>query len=121
MSPAVSGQIAIGAGPMQGVHRSIRLHLILGLSVVVVLAGGLGGWAATQQISGALIAPGDESAFAHVQLLDAHAGPLNQGRAAAQTSQGCAPGRPEHRISASPKIRATSTRRHTNVEVVVLR
>jgi len=32
--------------------------LIVGLAVVVVLAGGLGGWASTAQISGALIAPG---------------------------------------------------------------
>jgi HlyD family secretion protein len=37
---------------------SIRRHLIVGLAVVVLLAGGLGGWAATAQISGALIAPG---------------------------------------------------------------
>ena len=41
-----------------GVQQSIRLHLIIGLSVVALLAGGLGGWASTQQISGALIAPG---------------------------------------------------------------
>jgi HlyD family secretion protein len=41
-----------------GVRQSIRLHLIIGLSVVGVLAGGLGGWASTQEISGALIAPG---------------------------------------------------------------
>jgi HlyD family secretion protein len=46
-----------GSG-MQGARRSIRLHLIIGLSVVVILAGGLGGWASTAQISGALIAPG---------------------------------------------------------------
>ncbi|UZE49732.1 HlyD family type I secretion periplasmic adaptor subunit [Rhodopseudomonas sp. P2A-2r] len=39
-------------------HRSIRLHLVIGLVVVLVLAGGIGGWAATAQISGALIAPG---------------------------------------------------------------
>src|SRR5260221_1349194 len=43
---------------MQGARRSIRLHLIVGLAVVVVLAGGLGGWASTAEISGALIAPG---------------------------------------------------------------
>src|SRR5207344_2705305 len=43
---------------MQGARQSIRLHLIIGLAVVVVLAGGLGGWASTQEISGALIAPG---------------------------------------------------------------
>jgi HlyD family secretion protein len=41
-----------------GAQSSIRLHLIVGLAVVVVLAGGLGGWASTAQISGALIAPG---------------------------------------------------------------
>jgi membrane fusion protein, type I secretion system len=39
-------------------RQSIRLHLIIGLAVVLVLAGGLGGWASTAQISGALIAPG---------------------------------------------------------------
>jgi HlyD family secretion protein len=39
-------------------RRSIRLHLVIGLVVVLILAGGLGGWAATAQISGALIAPG---------------------------------------------------------------
>ena len=39
-------------------HRSIRLHLIIGLVVVLVLAGGFGGWASTVPISGALIAPG---------------------------------------------------------------
>lgn len=39
-------------------RSSIRVHLIIGLTVIVVLAGGLGGWASTAQISGALIAPG---------------------------------------------------------------
>jgi HlyD family secretion protein len=43
---------------MRAARPSIRLHLIVGLAVVVVLAGGLGGWASTAQISGALIAPG---------------------------------------------------------------
>src|SRR3981189_2457267 len=42
----------------RGARSSIRLHLIVGLAVVVVLAGGLGGWASTAQISRALIAPG---------------------------------------------------------------
>ena len=41
-----------------GSRGSIRFHLIVGLVVVTLLAGGLGGWAATAQISGALIAPG---------------------------------------------------------------
>ena len=35
------------AGQEQGARQSIRLHLIIGLAVVVVLAGGLGGWAST--------------------------------------------------------------------------
>ena len=43
---------------LKGARRSIRLHLVVGLAVVVVLAGGFGGWASTQEISGALIAPG---------------------------------------------------------------
>jgi len=42
----------------EGARGSIRLHLIVGLTVVVLLAGGLGGWASTTEISGALIAPG---------------------------------------------------------------
>ena len=33
---------------LKGVNESIRVHLIVGLAIVVVLAGGLGGWAATQ-------------------------------------------------------------------------
>ena len=51
------GSTAI-TGNKKGARPSIRLHLIVGLAVVVVLAGGLGGWASTAQISGALIAPG---------------------------------------------------------------
>jgi HlyD family secretion protein len=43
---------------IRGARPSIRLHLIVGLVVVAVLAGGLGGWASTAEISGALIAPG---------------------------------------------------------------
>ena len=42
----------------QGAQQSIRLHLIIGLTIALVLAGGLGGWASTAEISGALIAPG---------------------------------------------------------------
>jgi HlyD family secretion protein len=39
-------------------QRSIRKHVIAGLVVVAVVAGGFGGWASTVEISGALIAPG---------------------------------------------------------------
>ena len=45
-------------GELNGARRSIRMHLIVGLSLMLVLAGGFGGWASTAQISGALIAPG---------------------------------------------------------------
>ncbi len=39
-------------------RRSIRYHLVGGLLAVIVLIGGVGGWAATAQLSGAVIAPG---------------------------------------------------------------
>jgi len=40
------------------VQAAIRWHILAGVVVVVLLAGGLGGWASTAQISGALIAQG---------------------------------------------------------------
>src|SRR5579863_10534632 len=42
----------------KGTRFSIKRHLLVGLSVVILLAGGLGGWASTAEISGALIAQG---------------------------------------------------------------
>ena len=44
--------------PPTGIRASIRAHLFVGLVVVALLAGGLGGWASTMELSGALIAPG---------------------------------------------------------------
>lgn len=41
--------------PAQG---SIRRHLIAGLAAVFLLVGGVGGWAATTEFAGAVIAPG---------------------------------------------------------------
>jgi HlyD family secretion protein len=43
---------------LKGARRSIRAHMIVGLAVMLVLAGGFGTWASTVPISGALIAPG---------------------------------------------------------------
>ena len=39
-------------------RRSIRRHLVAGVAVVILLAGGLGGWATTTELSGAVIAQG---------------------------------------------------------------
>jgi HlyD family secretion protein len=39
-------------------RASIRRHILIGLVAAIVVAGGVGGWAATTEISGALIAPG---------------------------------------------------------------
>jgi len=44
--------------PSYSSHASIRWHVFAGLIVVVLLAGGLGSWASTAEISGALIAQG---------------------------------------------------------------
>ena len=40
-------------------HRSIRRHLTAGVALVVLLAGVVGGWVATTEIAGAVIAPGN--------------------------------------------------------------
>jgi HlyD family secretion protein len=39
-------------------RRSIARHLLAGVALVGILAGGVGGWASTTEISGAVIAPG---------------------------------------------------------------
>src|SRR5690349_6240746 len=44
--------------PLSGPLRSIRIHLIAGTSAVVFLVCGIGGWAATTEFSGAVIAQG---------------------------------------------------------------
>jgi HlyD family secretion protein len=51
---ARSGLVALPAGS----QASIRRHLLAGVLIVLVLGFGVGGWAATVQISGALIAQG---------------------------------------------------------------
>ena len=44
--------------PVSQSRRSIRRHALAGLVIVAVLGGGVGGWAGTMKLSGALIAPG---------------------------------------------------------------
>src|SRR5205085_7529191 len=43
---------------MSRTQRSIRLHLTAGVGVAILLVGGVGGWAATAELAGAVIAPG---------------------------------------------------------------
>jgi HlyD family secretion protein len=44
--------------PVSVVPLSIRRHLLAGLAGVIVLAGGVGGWAATTELAGAVIGSG---------------------------------------------------------------
>lgn len=44
--------------PLTVSRRSIRRHLLAGVAIVVLLSGGVGGWASTTQIAGALVASG---------------------------------------------------------------
>ncbi len=46
------------AKPLMDAQASIRQHIILGCAVVAFIAIGLGGWASTAEIAGALIAQG---------------------------------------------------------------
>ncbi|MES0385858.1 MAG: HlyD family type I secretion periplasmic adaptor subunit [Hyphomicrobium sp.] len=48
-------------------RHSIRRHQVVGLVVIAVLAGGVGSWAATTDISGAVIAPGVLVVDTHVK------------------------------------------------------
>src|SRR6185295_16441007 len=44
--------------PITDTKAAIQRHLWAGLTLLIVLCGGVGGWAATTEISGAVIAPG---------------------------------------------------------------
>ena len=46
------------AEPRTPTQRSIRRHLIAGVGAAVLLAGGVGGWAANTEFVGAVVAPG---------------------------------------------------------------
>jgi HlyD family secretion protein len=39
-------------------HQSIRRHLLLSVATIILLVGGIGGWAATSEFAGAVIAQG---------------------------------------------------------------
>jgi HlyD family secretion protein len=44
--------------PARSARSSLRRHLFLGVGAAIILAGGVGGWAGTAEIAGAVIAPG---------------------------------------------------------------
>lgn len=44
--------------PPESARSSIRRHLLMGVFIVFLLGGGVGGWAATTELAGALIAEG---------------------------------------------------------------
>lgn len=50
-------------------RRSIRRHLLLGAVAAFLLVGGVGGWAANTELSGAVIAPGQLVAESNVKLV----------------------------------------------------
>lgn len=49
--------------------RSIQRHLLVGAVAALFLVGGMGGWAATTELSGAVIAPGQLVAESSVKLV----------------------------------------------------
>ena len=49
---------ATPAVPVSEARLSIRHHMVAGLAIVIVLGFGVGGWAGTMKLSGAIIAPG---------------------------------------------------------------
>lgn len=55
------------AQPLVGARRSIRRHQVVGLVVVLLLVGGVGSWATTTDIAGAVIAPGILVVDTHVK------------------------------------------------------
>ncbi|WP_201864488.1 HlyD family type I secretion periplasmic adaptor subunit [Microvirga soli] len=44
--------------PTRRMDRSLHVHLLAGLSILALLGGGVGGWAATTELAGAVVAPG---------------------------------------------------------------
>jgi HlyD family secretion protein len=55
-------------------HPSIRRHLLVGSAAALVLLGGVGGWATTTELSGAVIAPGQLVVDSNVKKVQHPAG-----------------------------------------------
>lgn len=57
------------AGMPRSADLSITRHMIAGLALVVLVAGGVGGWAASTEIAGALVAQGSVVVASHVKAV----------------------------------------------------
>ncbi len=57
--PIEQARLRLSSRTHSGAHRSLRRHIFVGSAIVAFLTFGIGGWASTAEISGALIAPGD--------------------------------------------------------------
>ena len=51
----------------RSMDRSLRRHLLAGLAGLALLGGGMGGWAATSQLAGAVVALGSVVVDSHVK------------------------------------------------------
>jgi len=65
--PAAKPRPAVRARNRDSSRASIRRHLFAGLLIVLLLGGGVGGWAATTQLAGAIIAPGSIVVDSHIK------------------------------------------------------
>ncbi|HZH10726.1 MAG TPA: HlyD family type I secretion periplasmic adaptor subunit [Microvirga sp.] len=57
----------MNAANNSGARRAIRRYSLLGLSAAFFLVGGIGGWAAITELSGAVVAPGSIVVDSHVK------------------------------------------------------
>jgi HlyD family secretion protein len=55
------------SAPQSTAARSLRRHIAAGAALLAILLGGFGGWAATTEISGAVMAPGRVVVDTHVK------------------------------------------------------
>jgi HlyD family secretion protein len=62
------------AKPLSPSQKSINSHVVTGVVLVVLLAGGVGGWASTSEISGAVIAVGQIVVDTNVKKVQHQAG-----------------------------------------------
>src|SRR5262249_38675042 len=78
----------MAAGTPRDEGPSIRRHLVGGAIIALMLTGGLGGWAATTELSGAVIASGSVVVDSNVKKVQHLTGGSVRGVAGARRQQG---------------------------------